>query len=91
MIVPSLSFVNHRCAARYGEHKYMTVNGVRIHYVESGDVSKPLLLFVHGWPQFWYSWRNQIEYFNKVRVHFVQQTLFNSSFLFRITMLLPWT
>ena len=60
--------------ARYGEHKYMTVNGVRIHYVESGDVSKPLLLFVHGWPQFWYSWRNQIEYFNKVRVHFVQQT-----------------
>ena len=65
-------------AARYGEHKYMTVNGVRIHYVESGDVSKPLLLFVHGWPQFWYSWRNQIEYFNKVRVHFVQQTIKNT-------------
>ena len=65
-------------AARYGEHKYMTVNGVRIHYVESGDVSKPLLLFVHGWPQFWYSWRNQIEYFNKV---IVECTLSNRHFL----------
>ena len=51
---------------KYGEHKYMTVNGVKIHYVESGDVTKPLLLFVHGWPQFWFAWRNQIEHFNKV-------------------------
>ena len=67
-------------AARYGEHKYMTVNGVRIHYVESGDLSKPLLLFVHGWPQFWYSWRNQIEYFNKVRVHRLSRTVFNAPF-----------
>ena len=51
---------------KYGEHKYMTVNGVKIHYVESGDVNKPLLLFVHGWPQFWFVWRNQIVYLNKV-------------------------
>jgi len=50
---------------KYGDHKYMKVNGVKIHYVESGDVKKPLLLFVHGWPQFWFVWRNQIEYFNK--------------------------
>eukprot|EP00091_Calanus_sinicus_P014635 TRINITY_DN3225_c0_g1_i2.p1 TRINITY_DN3225_c0_g1~~TRINITY_DN3225_c0_g1_i2.p1 ORF type:complete len:123 (-),score=33.03 TRINITY_DN3225_c0_g1_i2:138-461(-) len=40
---------------KYGDHKFMTVNGVRLHYVESGDTSKPLLLFVHGWPQFWFS------------------------------------
>ena len=53
---------------RYGEHKYIRVNGVRIHYVESGEPSKPLLLFVHGWPQFWYAWRHQIEYFQKVKV-----------------------
>jgi len=50
---------------KYGEHKYMNVNGVKIHYVESGDVNKPLLLFVHGWPQFWFAWRYQIEHFNK--------------------------
>ena len=51
----------------YGQHKFMTVNGIKIHYVEAGDTSKPLLLFVHGWPQFWFAWRNQIKYFKKVR------------------------
>jgi len=50
---------------KYGTHKFMTVNGVKLHYVESGDSSKPLLLFVHGWPQFWFSWRYQIEHFQK--------------------------
>jgi len=49
-----------------GEHKYITVNnGQKLHYVESGDPSKPLLLFVHGFPEFWYTWRHQIRYFNK--------------------------
>jgi len=59
--------VSPRCLLdpKYGDHKFMTVNGVKLHYVESGDTSKPLLLFVHGWPQFWYSWRNQIEHFQK--------------------------
>ena len=52
---------------KYGEHKVMRVNGVKIHYVESGDTSKPLILFVHGFPQFWFAWRHQIEYFNKVK------------------------
>ena len=51
---------------RYGQHKFTKVNGVRLHYVESGDPGKPLLLFVHGWPQFWFAWRYQIEHFQKV-------------------------
>ena len=46
-----------------GTHKYLTVNGVKIHYVEAGDPEKPLMLFVHGFPQFWYVWRNQIKHF----------------------------
>jgi len=50
---------------QYGEHKFLTVNGVKLHYVESGDSTKPLLLFVHGWPQFWFAWRNQIVHFQK--------------------------
>jgi pimeloyl-ACP methyl ester carboxylesterase len=40
------------------EHRYETVNGVRIHYAEAG-AGEPLLL-VHGWPQHWWMWRNQI-------------------------------
>eukprot|EP00092_Neocalanus_flemingeri_P011589 GFUD01012490.1.p1 GENE.GFUD01012490.1~~GFUD01012490.1.p1 ORF type:complete len:340 (+),score=69.82 GFUD01012490.1:169-1188(+) len=48
-----------------GVHKYMTVNGIKIHYVEAGDSNKPLLLFVHGFPEFWFSWRHQIKHFKK--------------------------
>lgn len=34
------------------------VNGTRIHYVEAGE--GPLVLFVHGFPESWYSWRKQL-------------------------------
>jgi pimeloyl-ACP methyl ester carboxylesterase len=38
-----------------------------MHYVEKGgDTSgKPLMVFLHGFPEFWFSWRNQLEYFSK--------------------------
>ena len=39
--------------------------GVKIHYVEKGDRSKPLMLFLHGFPEFWFSWRFQLEHFSK--------------------------
>ncbi len=39
-------------------HQYAVVNGVRLHYVEAG--SGPLVVLLHGFPEFWYSWRHQI-------------------------------
>ena len=36
-------------------------NGVEINTLIEGD-GKPVM-FVHGWPESWYSWRNQIEPF----------------------------
>jgi epoxide hydrolase 4 len=33
---------------------YADVNNVRVHYVEQGQ--GPLILFLHGFPEFWYSW-----------------------------------
>ncbi|XP_072941881.1 uncharacterized protein [Epargyreus clarus] len=50
---------------KYGMHKYIKANNIKLHYVESGDSSKPLMLFLHGFPEFWYSWRHQIVEFNK--------------------------
>lgn len=41
------------------EYHYATVNGVRLHYVESG--SGPLVLLLHGFPDFWGGWRKQIK------------------------------
>ncbi len=40
-------------------HRYIQINGIRMHYVTAG--SGPLLLLLHGFPEFWYSWRHQID------------------------------
>jgi pimeloyl-ACP methyl ester carboxylesterase len=41
-----------------GQHRRTVVNGVGLHYVEAGD--GPLVVLLHGFPEFWYSWRHQI-------------------------------
>ncbi len=41
------------------EDHYANHDGVKIHYVTIG--SGPLIVMVHGWPDFWYTWRDQIE------------------------------
>ena len=40
-------------------HHKTRVNGVELHWVEKG--SGPLVLLMHGFPEFWWSWRKQIE------------------------------
>ena len=37
---------------------YAEVGDVRLHYVEAGD--GPLVVLLHGFPEFWFSWRLQI-------------------------------
>src|SRR4051794_731441 len=41
-------------------HRHAEVNGVRLHYVEAGQRGRPAVVLLHGFPEFWYSWRNQI-------------------------------
>jgi pimeloyl-ACP methyl ester carboxylesterase len=42
-------------------HAFADVNGVRLHYVEAGaGAGRPLVILLHGFPEFWYGWRNQI-------------------------------
>jgi len=43
--------------------RYATVNGVKLHYVTAGK--GPLIIFLHGFPEFWYEWRNQLADFGK--------------------------
>jgi pimeloyl-ACP methyl ester carboxylesterase len=38
-------------------------NGIRLHAVEAGPADGPLVIFLHGYPEFWYAWRKQIEPF----------------------------
>jgi pimeloyl-ACP methyl ester carboxylesterase len=35
-------------------------DGVTLHAVAAGDPRGPLVLFLHGFPEFWYGWRKQI-------------------------------
>lgn len=39
-------------------HGYAELSEVRLHYVEAGE--GPLVVLLHGFPEFWYSWRRQI-------------------------------
>ncbi|RWW25063.1 hypothetical protein GW17_00010606 [Ensete ventricosum] len=39
-------------------HRKLHVNGINMHVAEKGD--GPVVLFVHGFPELWYSWRHQI-------------------------------
>src|ERR1700681_3325451 len=39
-------------------HRWTVVNGVRLHYVEAG--AGPLVVLLHGFPEFWYAWHRQI-------------------------------
>src|SRR5436853_1000925 len=43
------------------KHEYADVNGVRLHYAAAGKGK--LIMFVHGFPEFWYEWKNQLEQF----------------------------
>ena len=38
---------------------YADSNGVKIHYASLG--SGPLVVMIHGFPDFWYTWRDQME------------------------------
>ncbi|KAJ3703834.1 hypothetical protein LUZ61_007539 [Rhynchospora tenuis] len=41
-------------------HKSIDVNGISMHVAEKGPADGPAILFIHGFPELWYSWRHQI-------------------------------
>ncbi|HEU4391599.1 MAG TPA: alpha/beta hydrolase [Blastocatellia bacterium] len=43
------------------ENGYADSNGVKIHYSSIGPKSAPLIVMIHGFPDFWYTWRDQME------------------------------
>ena len=46
-------------------HGYANSGGVKIHYAALGDPAKPLVVLIHGFPDFWYTWRGQMEALSK--------------------------
>jgi pimeloyl-ACP methyl ester carboxylesterase len=48
--------------AKLKDH-YAVVNDVKLHYVSAGKGD--LIIFLHGFPEFWYEWKNQLAEFGK--------------------------
>ncbi len=40
-------------------------NGMRLHYASAGEQGKPLILFAHGFPEFWQAWEAQLQEFGE--------------------------
>lgn len=41
-------------------HRSVSANGAQFHVAEAGDPDAPLVLLVHGFPEFWWAWRHQL-------------------------------
>jgi pimeloyl-ACP methyl ester carboxylesterase len=42
------------------EETYIPTNGICLHVVQAGPQDGPLVVLLHGFPEFWYGWRRQI-------------------------------
>ena len=61
-------------------HGYADNGGVRIHYVTLGKTRAPLVVLIHGFPDFWYGWREQIAALSRrYRVAAIDQRAYNLS------------
>ena len=44
------------------DYQYIETNGIRLHVAQTGSEEKPLVILLHGFPEFSYGWRKQIPY-----------------------------
>ena len=42
------------------QHRHVAANGARFHVAEAGPADGPLVLLLHGFPEFWWAWRDQL-------------------------------
>lgn len=55
------------------EHRTVRVNGINMHIAEKGE--GPTILFLHGFPELWYTWRHQIQAMAALGYHCVAPDL----------------
>ncbi|MCO5120412.1 MAG: alpha/beta hydrolase [Burkholderiaceae bacterium] len=41
--------------------------GIRLHYASAGEQGAPLMLFMHGFPEFWYAWKDFLPHYGRHR------------------------
>src|SRR5436309_7425079 len=45
------------------EFRFFHINGIALHVVLAGPASGKPLILLHGFPEFWFAWRRQIDHF----------------------------
>jgi pimeloyl-ACP methyl ester carboxylesterase len=53
------------------KHQNVWVNGIRVHFVETGPTDGPCVILCHGFPECWYSWRHQLKALASAGYHIV--------------------
>jgi epoxide hydrolase 4 len=43
------------------DHRQVAANGLQFHVATAGSSDGPLVMLLHGFPEFWYGWRHQFE------------------------------
>jgi pimeloyl-ACP methyl ester carboxylesterase len=56
-------------------HRAVTASGLRFHVAEHGPADGPLVLLLHGFPEFWWSWRHQLLALGDAGLHAVAPDL----------------
>ncbi len=71
-------FSTYATAEELGEHGFAQSGDVKIHYVTSGE--GPLVVMIHGFPDYWYTWRAQMpELAKHFKVVAIDQRGYNKS------------
>ena len=47
------------------KHSFIPTNGIKLHVVHAGPEDGPVVILLHGFPEFWYGWRKQIPFLAK--------------------------
>ena len=58
VLIIALFLASHVRADELGDEGFVDSGGVKIHYVTKG--TGPLVVLIHGFPDYWYGWRRQI-------------------------------
>jgi pimeloyl-ACP methyl ester carboxylesterase len=56
-------------------YRDVTASGLRFHVAEHGPADGPLVLLLHGFPEFWWSWRHQLVALGEAGFHAVAPDL----------------
>jgi pimeloyl-ACP methyl ester carboxylesterase len=46
-------------------HEWVDCDGVKLHCAVAGEAKRPLMLFLHGFPEFWAAWRKPMAHFSQ--------------------------